>query len=79
MMNFPEGGWSLPEKGLEYYVKRYGGNLFSLRSDGTALGHDPEDPRWDPLLLKDQVHKYADRRDLDALDNSSHVVGFHPR
>ena len=60
----------MPEKNLEYYVKRYGGNPFSLRLDGTALGHDPENPRLDPILLRDQVHKFANKRDLGALDNS---------
>ena len=30
MMNFPEEGWTLPQKSLEYYVKRYGGNPFSF-------------------------------------------------
>ena len=70
MMNFPEDGWTLPMKSLEYYVKKYGDNPFSLRLDGTALGHDPEASRLDPVLLRDQVHKFANKRNLDALDNS---------
>ena len=69
-MNFPEEEWSLPKKSLKRYVKKYGGNWFCLRLDGTAFGHDPEDPRLDPVLLRDQVHKFANRKDLDALDNS---------
>ena len=38
--------------------------------DGTTLGHDPEDPRLDPVLLTDQVHKFANRKDHDTLDDS---------
>ena len=34
MMNFPEEGWSLPEKSLDHFVRKYGGNPFCLRLDG---------------------------------------------
>ena len=43
-MNFPDEVWALPEKELEFYVKKYGGNPFCLRLDGTALGYDLQDP-----------------------------------
>ena len=70
MMNFPEKGWSLPEKSLGHFVTKYGGNLFCLRLDGTSLGHDPEDPRLDPILLKDKIQDYVGAKDLDALEKS---------
>ena len=70
MMKFSEEGWMLPDDRLERYVKKYGGNPFGLRLDGTALGHDPKDPRLDPFLLKDQVHRFANQKALDALESS---------
>ena len=41
-----------------------------MRLDGARLGHDPEDPRFDPVLLKDKIHDYIGSKDPDALDKS---------
>ena len=60
----------LPDEELERYVKEYGGNPFALHLNGTSLGHDPQDPRLDPLLLRDQVHKFAKKKALDAMESS---------
>ena len=46
------------------------GNPFVLRLNGTALGHDPQDPRLDPPLLRDQVHKFVNKKACDALEKS---------
>ena len=78
-MNFPEEGWMLPHEELERYVTEYGGNPFVLRLKGTALGHDPQEPRLDPLLLRDQVHKFANHKSPWRTWEFAHMVGFGTR
>ena len=70
MMNFPEEGWALPEKDIDHYVKGCGVNRFCLRLVGTNFGHDPKDPRWDIVLLRDKIHDYVSSKDLEALEES---------
>ena len=41
-----------------------------MRLDGTSFRYDPEDPRLDPVLLKDNIHEYVSLGDLEALEKS---------
>ena len=55
-----------------------GGNPLCLRLDGTSVGYDPEDPRLNPVWLKDKIRDYVSSGDLEALEKSHTWWGSTP-